>query len=95
MDEIEIRPIAELDFGAIAPLLAELGYPVDANPIAKRLAMIRSRPDFATFVAASDARIIGFVGACIEPSYTHDQPNGRIVALAVSMPSENGGSAAD
>jgi GNAT superfamily N-acetyltransferase len=91
MDTLEIRPIEPADFIGIAPLLTELGYPADTGEITERLAVIGHRPDFATFVASVAGRTVGFVGACIEPSYTHDRPNGRIIALVVSTDFRNRG----
>ena len=63
--------------------MTELGYTTSPEQMGTRLETIASRPDFASFVAVHRGQVVGMIGACIEPSYVHDAPYGRIVALSV------------
>lgn len=83
---MDIRPATAADAPALAPLMAELGYPTSAEAMAARLEVLRSRADFATFVAEADGAIAGMVGVTVSPSLYRSDLLGAIVALVV--PSE-------
>lgn len=83
MDAVAIRPFAAGDEAAVAALITELGYPSDAADMAGRMATIAARRDFATLVAVDGGRIVGVIGAQVSPSYEHNVPAGRIVALII------------
>jgi ribosomal protein S18 acetylase RimI-like enzyme len=46
-----------------------------------RLKLILSNPAYKTFVAVMDGCVCGMIGTLIYPSYEHDDPSGRILAL--------------
>lgn len=83
MDAITIRPFATGDATGVARLITELGYPSEAANMAARMSTIVARPDFATFVADAGGLVVGVLGAQVSPSYEHDAPAGRIVALVI------------
>lgn len=81
---MEIRPATAADAPALAPLMAQLGYPATPEEMAARLETLRGRPDFATFVAEADGVIAGMVGVTVSPSLYRSDLLGAIVALVVS-----------
>jgi len=46
-----------------------------------RLKLILSNPAYRTFVAVMDGCVCGNIGTLAYPSYVHDDPSGRILAL--------------
>jgi ribosomal protein S18 acetylase RimI-like enzyme len=46
-----------------------------------RLKLILSNPAYRTFVAVMDGCVCGKIGTLAYPSYEHDDPSGRILAL--------------
>jgi|SRR5580692_8154079 ribosomal protein S18 acetylase RimI-like enzyme len=46
-----------------------------------RLKLILSNPAYKTFVAVMDGCVCGMIGSLTYPSYEHDDPTGRILAL--------------
>jgi ribosomal protein S18 acetylase RimI-like enzyme len=46
-----------------------------------RLKLILSNPAYKTFVAVMDGCVCGIIGTLTYPSYEHDDPSGRILAL--------------
>ena len=81
---MDIRPATVADAPALAPLMAELGYPTTAEEMAARLEVLRGRADFATFVAEADGAVAGMVGVTVSPSLYRSDLLGAIVALVVS-----------
>jgi GNAT superfamily N-acetyltransferase len=84
MNDISIRPFAEGDLPTVAALVSALGYPTTIDQMGARMDRIARHPDHATFVAVADGRVVGMVGAYVTPSYEHDEPTGRLTALAVA-----------
>jgi ribosomal protein S18 acetylase RimI-like enzyme len=73
---------AELnDAPELAALMCELGYETDRTEMATRLELILSNPAYKTFVAIMDNRVCGMIGTLTYPSYEHNDPGARIVAL--------------
>ena len=73
---------AELnDAAELAVLMRELGYETQRPEMESRLKLILSNPAYKTFVAILDGCVYGMIGTLTYPSYEHDDPSGRILAL--------------
>jgi GNAT superfamily N-acetyltransferase len=60
---IEIRPSRAEDHGRMAELAGQLGYPSTGGDIAKRLAGMEGRRDYAVFVAQlASGELAGWIG---------------------------------
>jgi GNAT superfamily N-acetyltransferase len=73
---------AELnDAAELAVLMGELGYETRHTEMEARLKLILSNPAYKTFVAVMDGCVCGMIGTLTCPSYEHNDPGGRILAL--------------
>jgi ribosomal protein S18 acetylase RimI-like enzyme len=73
---------AELnDAPELAVLMCELGYETTRAEMQTRLKLILSNPVYKTFVAIMEGCVCGMIGTLTYPSYEHNDPSGRIVAL--------------
>jgi hypothetical protein len=61
--------------------MRELGYKTKRTEMETRLSLILSNPAYKTFVAVMDRCICEMIGTLAYPSYKHDDPSGRILAL--------------
>ena len=68
----------------LAVLMCELGYDTKRTEMKTRLKLILSNPAYKTFVAIVDGRLCGMIGTFTYPSYEHNDPGGRILALVTS-----------
>jgi ribosomal protein S18 acetylase RimI-like enzyme len=76
---------AEFDDAAeLAALMCELGYETKRTEMETRLKLILSNPGCKTFVATMDGCICGMIGTLTYPSYEHNDPSGRILALVTA-----------
>jgi GNAT superfamily N-acetyltransferase len=71
---IEIRPSRAEDHGRMAELAGQLGYPSTGEDIAKRLAGMEGRRDYAVFVAQlASGELAGWIGVfiyrCVEADW--------------------------
>jgi ribosomal protein S18 acetylase RimI-like enzyme len=71
------------DAPALAALMCELGYGTKPTEMETRLKLILSNPAYKTFVAVMDGSVCGMIGTLAYPSYEHDDPSGRILALVI------------
>ena len=78
-----IRPARETDAEALAPLLAQLGYPFGSAELAPALAELLSDPAHHVLVAEDDGEVVGFVNANFRPQLHHLAPVGTIDELVV------------
>jgi ribosomal protein S18 acetylase RimI-like enzyme len=73
---------AELnDTAELAVLMRELGYETKRAEMEARLKLILSNPAYKTFVAIMDGCVCGMIGTLTYPSYEHNNPGARILAL--------------
>jgi ribosomal protein S18 acetylase RimI-like enzyme len=73
---------AELnDAPELAVLMCELGYETQRAEMETRLKLILSNPAYKTFIAIMDGCVCGMIGTLTYPSYEHNDPSGRILAL--------------
>jgi ribosomal protein S18 acetylase RimI-like enzyme len=79
-----IRDAAPADAAALAPLLAELGYPAAAEVIeARRAALLATDSTARVLVAVRDGRVVGFATLHATPVLHRPTPVGRITGIAV------------
>ena len=79
-----IRDANLSDASELAVLMCELGYDTQRIEMETRLTLILSNPAYKTFVAIMDGRLCGMIGTFTYPSYEHNDPGGRILALVTS-----------
>jgi GNAT superfamily N-acetyltransferase len=73
---------AELnDAAELAVLMSQLGYETNRTEMERRLKSILCNPAYKTFVAIMDGCLCGMIGTLTYPSYEHDDPSGRILAM--------------
>jgi ribosomal protein S18 acetylase RimI-like enzyme len=80
-NKIRIREAKLSDASQLAALMSELGYETTPPEMETRLKSIFSNPAYKTFVAVVDGCVCGMIGTLTCPSYEHDDPGGRILAL--------------
>ena len=71
------------DAAALAQLMCELGYETTESEMQARLKRIASDERYRTFVAVHNGEVCGMIGTVTSPSYEHNDPSGRILALAI------------
>jgi ribosomal protein S18 acetylase RimI-like enzyme len=86
LSDLTIRAAEINDAAALAQLMCELGYETTKSEMHIRMERIASDERYRTFVAVCDGKVCGMIGTLTCPSYEHNDPGGRILALAtVSM----------
>jgi ribosomal protein S18 acetylase RimI-like enzyme len=78
-----IRAAEMNDAAALAQLMCELGYETTKSEMQMRMERIVIDERCRTFVAVRDGEVCGMIGTVTYPSYEHNDPSGRILALAV------------
>ena len=82
--DVAVRPAEVGDAAALADLMTQLGYPTRESEMEMRMETISAAKNYATFVALSEGKVCGMIGARISYSYEHNSPGGAILALVVS-----------
>jgi ribosomal protein S18 acetylase RimI-like enzyme len=83
---------AELnDAPELAVLICQLGYETDRTEMETRLELILSNPAYKTFVAIVDGCVCGMIGTLTCPTYEHNDPSGRVLALVTSSVAQRRG----
>lgn len=82
--DVLVREARMSDAEALAQLVTELGYATSPVRMRARLEAILPKPEYSTLIAVVDARIAGFIGTMIRPSYEADGLYGQIMALVVA-----------
>ena len=80
--DLTIRTAEMNDAAALAQLMCELGYETTESEMQTRLKRIASDERYRTFVAVHNGEVCGMIGTVTSPSYEHNDPSGRILALA-------------
>ena len=76
--------VAELnDAAALAQLMCELGYATTESEMQRRMKKISTDERYRTFVAVLDGKACGMIGTLTSLSYEHNDPGGRILAIAI------------
>jgi len=79
---LQIRNAQFSDSKDIAVLLAQLGYPSSVEEVNNRLRYLENQVDHATFVAAVDSGVVGWVHVCVRYHLT-ENPFAEISGLVV------------
>ena len=72
------------DAAALAQLMCELGYETTKSEMQMRMERIAADDCYRTFVAVLVGKVCGMIGTLTCPSYEHNEPGGRILALVTS-----------
>lgn len=80
---IRIRQATSGDAPAIGRLLGEMGYPSTAQEVRRRLELTLPHPDYSSWVAGADGRVVGFAGAWVGHFFEMNGSYGRLLALIV------------
>lgn len=70
------------DAAVLAQLMCELGYETTKSEMQMRMERIAADECYRTFVAVRDGKVCGMIGTFTCPSYEHNDPSGRILAVA-------------
>ena len=82
LSDLTIRAAELNDAAALAQLMCELGYETTKLEMQTRMEKIATDERYRTFVAVRDGNVCGMIGTLTCPSYEHNDPGGRILALA-------------
>jgi ribosomal protein S18 acetylase RimI-like enzyme len=80
--DLTIRAAEINDAAALAQLMCELGYETTKSEMQMRMEKIAADERYRTFVAVLDGKVCGMIGTLTCPGYEHNDPGGRILALA-------------
>jgi GNAT superfamily N-acetyltransferase len=86
-----IRDCRPVDGPAIAPLLAQLGYPAAADQATRRIRSWVTGPDRHLLLAEVDQSVAGLAALCLIPLIHRDQPRARLMALVVDQQHRSAG----
>lgn len=82
---VSVREASPDDAPQLAPLLGELGYPVDANELVKRMRRMLERHDQKVLVAERDEQALGLLALHVFPVLAYDRDLAMIMALVVTQ----------
>jgi ribosomal protein S18 acetylase RimI-like enzyme len=80
--DLSIRVAEPNDAAALAQLMCDLGYETTQSEMQMRMERIGADECYRTFVAVLDGKVCGMISTLTSPSYKHNDPGGRILALA-------------
>ena len=80
--DLSIRVAETNDAAALAQLMCDLGYETTQSEMQMRMERIGADERYRTFVAVFDGKVCGMIGTLTCPSFEHNDPGGRILALA-------------
>ena len=83
MIEVSIGDVAAADYPAIPPLLAQLGYPTDADRVGRRIERVLAAGG-RVLVARAGQLPLGLAAVAFVPLVHHDDELCRITALVVA-----------
>jgi N-acetylglutamate synthase-like GNAT family acetyltransferase len=84
VSSVIVREAIETDAPALAPLLGELGYPIDADALAPRMRRMLARDDQKILIAEGDAGALGVLALHVFPVLAYDRDLAMIMALVVT-----------
>jgi GNAT superfamily N-acetyltransferase len=85
-----VRPIEEADIAAATGLLAQLGYPMSAPEVTRRLAIVRAAYGHRVWVADDGGEVVGLLHAFFRPAL-EKPPEVVVEALVVDAPRRSRG----
>jgi GNAT superfamily N-acetyltransferase len=81
---VSVRDATREDAPALAPLLGELGYPVDAAALRTRVERMLTRDDQRILIAESATTALGLLALHVFPVLAYDRDLAMIMALVVT-----------
>ena len=81
--DVVIRDAHPADAGALAPLLGQLGYPAEADAVAKRLDQLAASDTDRVVVAELDGAVVGLAAVHVALSVEYDEPAAKLSAIVV------------
>ena len=81
---IVVRTATPNDAPALAPLLGELGYPVDGATLVDRMNRLVGREDDTVLIAEDERGALGLLALHVFPLLAYDCDVGMIMALVVT-----------
>jgi GNAT superfamily N-acetyltransferase len=78
---IRLRPMTPGDVADSAPLLAQLGYPMDLDELARRVREVLATPDHLLLIAEAGGRLAGLVHVYARPAI--ENPREAVVQALV------------
>lgn len=81
---IVIREATERDASVLAPLLGELGYPVDIADLEPRIRRMLRRDDQKILIAENGSGALGLLALHVFPVLAYDRDLAMIMALVVT-----------
>ena len=81
---IVVRTATPNDAPALAPLLGELGYPVDGATLVQRMNRLVGREDHTVLIAEDERAAMGLLALHVFPLLAYDRDVGMIMALVVT-----------
>jgi GNAT superfamily N-acetyltransferase len=91
---VEVRPATVDDATAIAPLLAELGYPVEVDEMRRRLALTVGDPSVGVLLAQIDGAPAAVIAYQLIQHLERARPTCRITTLVTDPGRRRNGAAA-
>lgn len=85
-DSVTVRDATPDDAPQLAPLLGELGYPVDSSDLLLRMHRLLGRSDQKVLVAERENRALGLLALHVFPVLAYDRDLVMIMALVVTQP---------
>lgn len=82
-EEVIIRSFQMQDISELCPLYAQLGYPVSATSLTRRLTKLLAQDHYQLLVAVLEGHVVGFVGFAKMYFFEADGCYMRILALVV------------
>ncbi|MDQ0270566.1 GNAT family N-acetyltransferase [Cytobacillus purgationiresistens] len=86
---MNIRVAKKEDLTDLTELMNHLGYPTTTRQLIGRLTSIFANPDYYTFVAELDGKVVGMAGLHLGRSYEYDGHHVRILAFVVDSSYRN------
>ena len=80
---VTIRLATQRDTGAIAPLLAQLGYPASPDELGERIERLTERADGEVLIAELDDQVVGVAAYQLIDVLERPDPQCRITSLVV------------
>lgn len=90
-DSLQVRAAVAEDADALAPLLAELGYPATPADVVARLARLAGEPQAVAFVACRGSQVRGLVTAHAHTALNRDEPAVQLTLLVVASAARGSG----
>lgn len=81
---VTVRDATLADVGTVAPLLGELGYPVDGETLAGRMRRMLTRDDQRILIAENEIGALGLLALHVFPALAYDGNVALIMALVVT-----------